>query len=193
MPEFELIGSSISRIFHLQIYFHNYPTFSEASSDLDYSLTHLSTQIALLHNAIVLILTKVTDEDDLVDLLKNPTGNHWKSPLVENKARVGLGQNYGKFFDRMSQLQLHLNVIFEVFKLHARVSVEVRPQIGKLVQDILTFKCLQSQSSLDDLESKTDNQSQPDLLDLNMEKLLTGFEDINHDLWLIADYFTTSV
>ena len=129
MPEFELVGSSISRICHLQDYFHSHSTFSEASSDLDYSLTHLSTQIAVLHNAIVLILSKVIDEDDLIELLKNPTGNHWKSPLIENKAKVGLGQNYGKFFDRMSQLQLHLNVIFEVFKLHTRVSVKVRQQL----------------------------------------------------------------
>lgn len=134
MPQFELIGSSIARICYLQKLLHNLPPFGNTSADidnedcfdLDCHLMELSTQQALLHNAIVLILAEVIDEDDLMELLKHPTGHDWKSPLIENKARVVLGQNYEKFFDRMSQLHVHLNVICEVFNVHTQVSVDVR-------------------------------------------------------------------
>ncbi|KAI9373781.1 hypothetical protein BJX61DRAFT_501566 [Aspergillus egyptiacus] len=121
MSGFEIVGTSIAITRHLQSYLQKRSPFSyPAEGDFiqaDGCLVELNTQLALIHNVILITLAEVIDEDDLVELLRDLNGKTWKSPLIKSKAKGALGDLYQPFWTQSLQLRVCLNGLCEIFDL----------------------------------------------------------------------------
>jgi hypothetical protein len=94
---------------------------------LDEYFSNIGTQHAIFLNTLERTLDGVVEyQDDIDDMINNPSGDSWKRPELQEKLQKRLKRSYGPFKKEMEGLSAMLQVLKRRLMFDQTSSAEVR-------------------------------------------------------------------
>jgi hypothetical protein len=94
--------------------------------DLQRYLDRIKTQRALLLNTLERTLADaIDDENEIIQLINDPTGSSWKDAYIQRSLRMRLGRDYDVFIANMTELSSLLNTLCQKLNINPGSPVEV--------------------------------------------------------------------